>query len=311
MKISIIVPMYNSKLYINKLIDSVLNQTYDNYEVILVDDGSQDNINKYLKDKYSDSRIKYYWKENSGPGFSRKFGYEKCNGDLIFFVDSDDWISSSDSLEIINTIFENNEIDVLFFDREDIIENKKNIIKGFYKINPGIHYLNEIKELIRPGLGSKIFKKDFLDSNMFINTLAYEDLYTTYLYLEKCKNFYYIDKSFYTIYHSKNGVTLSSVINKENFGSKLRIIYELYKRYENSSLKYSIELRMVYLIMAYSKMSKKDINNELESIIQQFVIILKKDNVKYVKEYSDVKFYMLKKVYFKLILNYYFIKMKL
>lgn len=123
MKISIIVPVYNAERYLDKLVQSVLSQTYEDYELILVDDSSKDNSYSLMK-KYQemDSRIKAYTKENTGPGLTRKFGFEKSSGDLFFFVDSDDWITTSDVLREINDLFEKNEkIDVLFFDREDII----------------------------------------------------------------------------------------------------------------------------------------------------------------------------------------------
>ncbi|MEQ2039541.1 glycosyltransferase family 2 protein [Mediterraneibacter gnavus] len=87
MKISVIVPVYNAERYLDKLVQSVLSQTYEDYELILVDDSSKDNSYLLMK-KYQemDSRIKAYTKENTGPGLTRKFGFEKSSGDLFFFV---------------------------------------------------------------------------------------------------------------------------------------------------------------------------------------------------------------------------------
>ena len=79
-----------------------------------------------------------YTKENTGPGLTRKFGFEKSSGDLFFFVDSDDWVTTSDVFREINDLFEKNEkIDVLFFDREDIIGDTKDIIPGFNETREG------------------------------------------------------------------------------------------------------------------------------------------------------------------------------
>ena len=93
MKISIIIPIYNSENTIEKLINTILEQTYDDYEIILVDDGSQDNsldlINKMAK---IDKRIRVFSKKNEGPGLARKYGYMQAKGDLLFFIDSDDWL---------------------------------------------------------------------------------------------------------------------------------------------------------------------------------------------------------------------------
>ena len=89
-KISIIVPIYKVEKYINKCIDSILNQTYKNIEVILVDDGSPDNCGK-ICDKYllKDDRIKVIHKENGGLSSARNAGLDIATGDYIGFVDSE------------------------------------------------------------------------------------------------------------------------------------------------------------------------------------------------------------------------------
>lgn len=93
-KISIIIPIYNVLPYIKKCINSVINQTYKNIEIILVDDGSTDGSEKYCdKIKQADHRIKVYHKQNGGLSDARNYGIEKSTGDYLFFLDSDDYIS--------------------------------------------------------------------------------------------------------------------------------------------------------------------------------------------------------------------------
>ena len=85
MKFSVVVPVYNAELYLNRLVKSVLDQTFSDFELILVDDGSTDNsfaLMKKLQEK--DSRIKIFSKENTGPGYTRKYGFEKSSGELLF-----------------------------------------------------------------------------------------------------------------------------------------------------------------------------------------------------------------------------------
>lgn len=91
--ISVIVPIYNVEKYLNICVDSILNQTYKNLEIILVDDGSTDNCGK-ICDKYAqkDNRIKVIHKENEGVSSARNVGIENANGSYIAFVDGDDWI---------------------------------------------------------------------------------------------------------------------------------------------------------------------------------------------------------------------------
>jgi len=91
--ISIIVPIYNSEKYLPKCIESLQNQTYQNLEILLIDDGSQDSsleiCNRYAK---KDPRIKVFHKNNEGQGAARNFGLDRCNGEYIAFVDSDDYV---------------------------------------------------------------------------------------------------------------------------------------------------------------------------------------------------------------------------
>ena len=253
MKISIIVPVYNAEKFIDKLIKSVLCQKYDNYELILVDDGSIDNSYNIIKN-YSNNnpQIYAYKKENSGPGLTRKYGFQKCSGDLLFFIDSDDWITDENVLMNIVKYFSENNIDVLFFDREDIVGDKREIINGFDYIKPGKYKINEVNDVIRPGLGAKILKKSILKDEMFIESTIFEDLYTSYMYLDLCEKFMYVNKTFYTIYHDNNSDSLSSRIDDKTFEKSLDIILLLYSKINNKYLKQSLSLRMANIFASYS-----------------------------------------------------------
>ncbi len=93
-KISIIVPIYNTQQYLQTCLESILNQTYKEFELILINDGSSDDsskIAKHYQEKYS-HQIVYYEKENEGVATTRNFGMQKATGDYILFVDSDDFI---------------------------------------------------------------------------------------------------------------------------------------------------------------------------------------------------------------------------
>ena len=93
-KVSVIIPVYNSEKYIEKCINSVLAQTYQNYEIIVINDGSKDNSGKImeqLQDKYPD-KIKYIEQENMGVAKTRNKGIEIATGDYIAFMDNDDYI---------------------------------------------------------------------------------------------------------------------------------------------------------------------------------------------------------------------------
>lgn len=94
--VSIIVPIYNMEKYLNKCIDSIVRQTYDNLDIILVNDGSTDSCQEICKTyEKIDKRIRVILKENSGPSASRNLGLKNARGEYIYFIDSDDYISDN------------------------------------------------------------------------------------------------------------------------------------------------------------------------------------------------------------------------
>ena len=101
MTFSIIIPIYNSALYVKKCIDSVKSQSFSDFEVILINDGSTDNSLEIIKQEIKDdSRFYVYTKNNSGVSSSRNLGLEKSKGDYIIFIDSDDRIEPTRLQEI-------------------------------------------------------------------------------------------------------------------------------------------------------------------------------------------------------------------
>lgn len=103
-KVSFVIPIYNTEKYLNQCVDSLLCQTFNDFEIILVDDGSQDD-SPQICDRYSevDSRVKVIHKENGGQADARNIGTLQAQGDYIIFVDSDDFWLKEDCLEKIIT----------------------------------------------------------------------------------------------------------------------------------------------------------------------------------------------------------------
>jgi glycosyltransferase involved in cell wall biosynthesis len=90
-KVSVIIPTYNRANLLPRAIKSVLNQTFQDFELIVVDDGSTDNTRKVVEEfQKGDSRVKYFYKENGGPGSARNFGLKNAKGNFVIFLDSDD-----------------------------------------------------------------------------------------------------------------------------------------------------------------------------------------------------------------------------
>ena len=112
--ISVIIPIYNVENYLKKCIESVINQTYKNLEIILVNDGSNDN-SKNIIDEYStiDNRIKVINKENGGLSDARNAGIEIAKGDYITFLDSDDWIE----LNMYEKLYQEKKVCIIYMEK--------------------------------------------------------------------------------------------------------------------------------------------------------------------------------------------------
>lgn len=108
-KISIIVPVFNTELYLERCINSIISQNIIEIQIILIDDGSTDN-SKMICEKFAsiDDRVNYFRIENSGPSFARNFGVDKATGKYIMFVDSDDWLENGACSSLFQAAEDNN-----------------------------------------------------------------------------------------------------------------------------------------------------------------------------------------------------------
>ena len=115
-KISVIIPVYNAEQYLKDCVDSIINQSYQNFELILVDDGSSDNSPKICDDYAAkDNRIIVIHKSNNGVSAARKTGLDNASGDYIMYVDSDDWLDINTMERCIGVVHKNPKIGCVMF----------------------------------------------------------------------------------------------------------------------------------------------------------------------------------------------------
>ena len=175
-KVSIIVPVYNTGKYLNKCIDSLIGQSLKDIEIILINDGSPDNSDEIIKG-YKDKRIKYIKKDNEGIGKTRNLGIRKSTGEYLMFIDSDDYIDKDCALKMYEKAINSNCDLVMsnyYNDKNGKIEN--------------VHFLSfedtnvldnpEIFMNINLGPCNKIYKRELLFDNdiFFEEKLKYEDV---------------------------------------------------------------------------------------------------------------------------------------
>lgn len=221
MKFSIILPIYNINInLIKECIDSIKLQDYDNWECILIDDGSNEKYNyvDYYNDLVTnDKRFKYYYKKNEGLAITRNYGFNKCSGDLVWFIDSDDYIKERNSLSIISDIFnKNNDIDFVEFRYSELINKQiidPDIFKKSVKVenklcNLSFDLFNQWNTVWR-----YVFKKQFLIQNNILHlnkNILMEDTFFLLLCKTLSKNYFLLEHSLYVYRKSRIGSILNS-----------------------------------------------------------------------------------------------------
>lgn len=216
-KLSIIIPIYNSEKYLKECLDSIVNQNYKNYEVILIDDGSKDSSAEICK-KYvsANSNFKYYYQTNSGVSAARNFGISKSKGEYIYFMDSDDKIVKETFDYIINNI---KNYDLLCFGYTKWY--KKNLVDMSFdeKIRDIDNFRCQIFTNPRIGgyLWNKLFKREIIvkyNINFDQRVNYSEDLHFVIRYLNFCSSISYKPKILYYYRFRKSNVSANFNYNK-------------------------------------------------------------------------------------------------
>ena len=221
-KVSVIVPVYNVEKYIKKCLDSLVNQTLEDIEIVVINDGSPDNsqkiIDKYVK-KYPD-KVKSYIKQNGGLGSARNYGIEKATGKYLCFVDSDDYINL-DALEKLYNIAVDKKADIVTTSQNYRVDDDNVFVDDFYRVRTD----NKLCEFIINEAGScnKIIKKDIIIKNdfKFFENHFYEDIAVTptlALYTQKIE---IVDEPYY-YYVNRSG----SIMNQVKYNKKIEDIFD-------------------------------------------------------------------------------------
>ncbi|WP_051212663.1 glycosyltransferase family 2 protein [Butyrivibrio fibrisolvens] len=216
--ISIVVPVYNVERYLEKCINSIIAQTYDNIEIILVNDGSTDDSASIIAHfEQLDSRIRSYSQENSGLSAARNTGIDNANGRYIAFVDSDDYIHPR-MIEILynNLISTGSDISVcdLFWihegeETEDFIDNSVTVYNG----------IDVLRKMIRDDLVSvvawnKLYKREIFDGLRYPVGRLHEDEFVIHRILSQCNRSVYTTAKLY-YYIKREGSIVAKVSPKK------------------------------------------------------------------------------------------------
>ena len=302
--ISIIIPIYNVEKYLPKCLDSVVNQTYTELEIICINDGSPDNSLKILKEyQKKDSRIKIINQENQGLAEARNTGIDNAKGKFIFFLDSDDWLPLNAIEKLCNKQKEKN-ADIVIGGR-NIVTAKREVQflpKEYNKTLEFEEYISDSfkTEDFRAVAWGKLYKTKIIKENYlyFPKGLLYEDLLFVMKYLYYSSKIIILRENIYNYrYDRRNSIV--NTINKKDMDC-LKTVDELEKFFKEKEMEnilnkdYYINFIMRWIIYAtIGKFCKEKI--KYEDFIE-YIKLIKRNKTfnEYSKKYLEINPYFIK-----------------
>ena len=295
-KVSIIIPNYNCSEFLERCLDSVVNQSYKNKEIIIIDDGSTDNsseiIDKYIK-KHSECEIISIFQSNMNASIARNEGIKVASGKYVLFLDSDD-ILEDERIELCIKTMKKNKAD-LVIGNYTIIDTNENIIEDNKDIVGGKQYISNQKfEMlfdVNPVPSNKLYDLNLIkDNNLcFGNVRIGQDLNFYLKYLLVCKKVVTLDESIY-----KYRILPTSMSRIKNFR-----IFDIVESFNNVKQYYEIneslniynEYIQILELRHYNRQMEKQVQfktkMERKTIVMYFKINEKKLNYSLMKNFND------------------------
>lgn len=294
--ISVIVPVYKVEQYIYRCVDSILAQTFSDFELILVDDGSPDNCGK-ICDEYAekDKRIKVIHQENGGLSVARNSGidwtYENSLSEYITFIDSDDWIHPQ-YLEALYFAAKQNNVDVSICCHRRAEKYDEKDMSQIYKLFD-MENMNAEELLINDNWNfnyawAKLYKKTYFRDIRYPVGKIFEDTFTTYKVLFSCMQVTVVKQALYYYFKNENGISRSLWSPKELVileGMEKQMYFYKQKNYINS---YKKEEALYIHHHAYQisriRENKKDLRKNkkyIRTLRRRMLLLMRQDKDKY------------------------------
>lgn len=257
--ITIVVPIYNVEQFLERCIKSLVNQTYKNVEIMLVNDGSPDNSDKIMeKWAKKDNRIKCFYKENGGLSDARNYAIKRAQGKYICFIDSDDYIDKNYVKKLYNAIIENN---------AEIAWCNFNNVNDEEIVGKIIQNEDDLWSFEMPSACNKLFLKDlFIKNNIeFPKGIWYEDLATTPRLFFKAKKSVWVNDELYNYFYNEDSITKTYCKRALEVKEGLTIVYDFCLKnglLENKNIYEKLEYMFLYseLNTAFRASMAKDLS---------------------------------------------------
>lgn len=258
--VSIVVPIYNVEQYLEKCVESICRQTYENLEIILVNDGSPDHCGQMCEEyAKKDNRIKVIHKKNGGLSDARNSGVKLATGKYLLFVDSDDYIAK-DLVEKTAAIAEKNNCDMVLYDYYYVEPDNVEIRSTIVPANKVISLEQEHTILLAATSAcAKLFNREFyVKANCpFPQGIYFEDLATTSIFFMRAKRVFYLKEPLYYYINRENSIMTGKNFEKSSHDKLVALehILSAYKK-EGKYEEYRQELEYLVFANEYFEPSK-------------------------------------------------------
>lgn len=282
--ISVIVPVYKVEEWLDECVESIVNQTYKNLEIILVDDGSPDNCPAMCDAwKERDARIKVIHKKNGGLSSARNAALEIITGKYISFVDSDDYMHP----DMISSLYEDmqkTEADIVRCGRFTDIDGKieeTSAVKGrkIYSNDEVMECYFYHKDDFNSGVWDKLFRAELFEGVRFPDGINSEDYYIYAIVYGKCKKLYYNNKPLYYYRIRENSICSTPIINEHSF-DKIKVSDMVYDYICANNLVYRKDAEAFQIIARFSIYYKTLQQEHTKEMEKQWIKDLKKHAIK-------------------------------
>jgi glycosyltransferase involved in cell wall biosynthesis len=274
--ITVIIPVYNVEKYLERCIRSVINQTYRNLEIILIDDGSNDSSG-IICDEFArcDNRIKVIHQKNQGLSCARNTGIQNANGDWIAFLDSDDWINEK-MYEVLYSVALENQAEIVSCDSVDRFDFQDEVIslKDNYQVTQydNIDILKELihKRNVRFEVWNKIYKRSIISDVRFIPGQVSEDVHFGRFMYTRVKRYFHISAPLHNYLINREGNTRSTFKERrfDAFEEFKQWILDYPQNSENAELVACIA--MVFAIGIYNHAVEVNASKEVKKRIRTY-----------------------------------------
>lgn len=282
-KVSIIIPVYNAEKTLKKCLDSIINQTYKNIEIVIVNDGSSDTslaiINQY---KIQDSRIISINKSNGGVASARQAGVEAATGNYAIHIDPDDWIDLN-MIESLVNIAESTDTDMVICDYFLESAQSQQYIEQRPSTNDADTVLKELFLQLHGSCCNKLISSAYYKAQAFEKGLNLSEdlLYICKILLQNPK-IAYLPKAYYHYQIAQTG-SLSTSYNKDKFHNLYKVINELNLLFQRRTVIQDLMMKRMYPYLAFVGACAKDLNNN------DYLIAMRGFKIISIKNTSSIK----------------------